>query len=206
MWIGRKVALEDASCAIEGVLLPQKMLLEQQQALSVLALAQQRSEAMLAEAGRQVERLLTEAQQQAERQAGARCEEVEQAFWQRSEALFSEWHDERTAQQNQILNQAQALINAAFEQLFGGLTEQQKLTGLLAQLQQAGGRATEVTLYHASRHEAVLAEWLDAHPQLGWSRCIDDAMAAETLLLQTAQGEFSISWNSLRQHLLRLAD
>lgn len=206
MWIGRKVALEDASCAIEGVLLPQKMLLEQQQALSVLARAQQRSEAMLAEAGRQVERLLNEAQQQAERQVAARCEEAEQAFWQRSEALFSEWHEERTAQQGQILGQAQALINAAFEQLFGGLTEQQKLTGLLSQLLQASGRATAVTLYHASRHEAALAEWLDAHPQLGWSRCIDDALAAETLLLQTAQGEFSISWNSLHQHLLRLAD
>ncbi|MRT54727.1 HrpE/YscL family type III secretion apparatus protein [Enterobacteriaceae bacterium RIT693] len=204
MWIGRKVALEDDASIIEGVLLPQSVLQEQQQARSLVEQATLRSEALLAEARQQAERAIAEAQDEAGRLVIARVEDAERDFWQRAEIFFSEWQAERDAQSSAVVSQAQALINAAFEQLFGGLSEQQKLNALLTQLQGASARATDVTLYHPSQHEAPLASWLAAHPQLGWTRCVDDALAAETLLLQTAQGEFSISWASLQQHLLRL--
>ncbi|VEB99377.1 type III secretion apparatus protein, HrpE/YscL family [Cedecea lapagei] len=204
MWIGRKVALEDDSYVVEGVLLPQAVLQEQQQARSLVEQATLKSEALLAEARQQAERLILEAEQEAERLVVLRTEEAEGEFWQRADSLFNEWQAERDAQSAEVVSQAQRLINAAFEQLFGGLSEQQKLTALLTQLQVAGARATEVTLYYSPQHEAALASWLAAHPRLGWTCCADEALAAETLLLQTAQGEFSISWASLQQHLLRL--
>lgn len=205
MWIGRKFALEEDVQVIEGVLLPHAALQEQQQAQSLVEQAMRRSEALLEEARQQAEQMLAEAQADAERLVITRCEEAERNFWLRAEPFFSEWQAERDAQSAEIVTQAQALITAAFEQLFGCLSEQQKLTALLTQLQGASARATDVTLYHPSQYEAPLASWLAARPQLGWTRCTDDALAAETLLLQTAQGEFSISWASLQQHLLRLA-
>ena len=206
MWIGRKVALEDDAQLIEGVLLPQSVLQEQQQAQSLVALATLRSEDLLVEARQQAEGIIAEAQQEAGRLVIARVEEAERDFWQRAENFFSEWQAERDTQSAGVVSQAQTLIGAAFEQLFGGLSEQQKLTALLTQLQGASARATDVTLYHPSQYEAPLAGWLASHPQPGWARCVDDTLAAETLLLQTAQGEFSISWASLQQHLLRLAN
>ncbi|ATF93534.1 type III secretion system stator protein SctL [Cedecea neteri] len=205
MWIGRKLALEEDAQVIEGVLLPHAALQEQQQAQSLVEQAMRKSESLLEEARQQAERMLAEAQADAERLAASRCEEAERDFWLRAEPFFSDWQAEREAQSAEIVGQAQALIAAAFEQLFGGLSEQQKLTALLTQLMASSARATDVTLYHPSQYEAPLANWLAARPQLGWTRCADDALAAETLLLQTAQGEFSISWASLQQHLLRLA-
>ena len=204
MWIGRKVALEDGAPVIEGVLLLRHVLQEQQLAQTALEQATLRAEAVLAEARQQAERLMVEAQQEAQRLAIMRCEEAERDFWLRAETFFSQWQAEREAQSAEVVSQAQALIHAVFEQLLGGLSEPQKLNALLTELQAASARATDVTLYHPSRHEAELTSWLAAHPQLGWSRCTDDALAAETLLLQTAQGEFSISWASLQQHLLHL--
>ncbi|WP_312744585.1 type III secretion system stator protein SctL [Cedecea neteri] len=204
MWIGRKLALEEDVQVIEGVLLPHSALQEQQQAQSLVEQAMRKSEALLEEARQQAEQMLAEAQANAERLAITRCEEAERDFWLRAEPFFNEWQAERYAQSAEIVSQAQALISAAFEQLFGGLSDQQKLTALLTQLQGSGARATDVTLYHPSQYEAPLASWLAARPQLGWTRCADDALAADTLLLQTAQGEFSISWASLQQHLLRL--
>jgi len=55
----------------------------------------------------------------------------------------------------------------------------------------------------------VLQDFASSHGvnlRLGDVPDSDDALAAETLLLQTAQGEFSISWASLQQHLLRLTN
>ncbi|NIF32633.1 HrpE/YscL family type III secretion apparatus protein [Enterobacter sp. Cy-643] len=205
MWIGRKLALEESVQVIEGVLLPHAALQEQEQAQSLMEQAMRKSEALLEQARQQVEQMLAEAQADAERLAIRRCEEAERDFWLRAESFFSEWQAERDAQSADIISQAQTLISAVFEQLFGGLSEQQKLTALLTQLLGSGARATDVTLYHPPQYEAPLASWLAARPQLGWTRCADDGLAAETLLLQTAQGEFSISWASLQQHLLRLA-
>ncbi|SQA96523.1 type III secretion apparatus protein, HrpE/YscL family [Cedecea neteri] len=190
---------------MKAFLLPHAALQEQQQAQSLVEQAMRKSESLLEEARQQAERMLAEAQADAERLAASRCEEAERDFWLRAEPFFSDWQAEREAQSAEIVGQAQALIAAAFEQLFGGLSEQQKLTALLTQLMASSARATDVTLYHPSQYEAPLANWLAARPQLGWTRCADDALAAETLLLQTAQGEFSISWASLQQHLLRLA-
>jgi len=204
MWNLRQLTLDFPPELIEGVMLPAAAIQQQQQASALLEQTQAHCDELLREAENQAAQILHQASLEAEQQIAQQRATAEQAFWQQTQRLFDDWHHARQQQDNQLLTRAQHLVTAAFSQLLAELPDNEKIHALLSQLLQASDRRNEATLFYHPQHEASLRHWFTVNPHLPWALRADEQQIPETLLLQTSQGEFTISWDSLQQRLLHL--
>ena len=204
MWHLRLLPLDPATELTEGCLLPAPLLAEQQQAHSLLQHTQQHCAERIQEAEQQAALILAQARQEAEQQIQQQQQAAEHRFWQQAQQLFAGWEQARQQENAALLTRTTELVQTLFRQLLIALPDADKLQAQLTQLLQASEhRHSEAVLYFHPQHETLLQHWLHAHPHLPWRLNADEQQPSDSLLLHTAQGEFSLSWAVLEQRILQ---
>ena len=166
---------------------------EQQQAQAIVQAARRQAQQQLDEAHQQAQQIL----QQAQEEAAAQLEEEQAHFWQQTQTLFSDWQQQRAAQQQQIVSVASALLSQALTHCLAEAPPAARLEALLKQLLNRSAPESAATLYCAPEQHASLTVWLDNHPALRWQLAPDERLEHDALRLTTAQGELHISWQAL---------
>ncbi|HGM6862450.1 TPA: type III secretion system stator protein SctL [Serratia rubidaea] len=196
MWQLRKIPLRQPP-APQAVLLGRDTLAVSRQAEQLIADAEREAQSLLDQARAQADAL----RQQAAAERDALLAGAQETFWQQAQTLFSDWQQQRRAEQQQLLDAADALLAQALGRLLDQVPPVGQLDILLTQLRAKQPSAVAATLYCHSERHAAAAHWLTQRPELRWQPAVDDALPPDTLLLTTEQGELHISWQALRQAL-----
>jgi|SRR5471030_1821346 len=202
MWQLKTVELLNAPEA-DAVWLPRHLVLQHQQALSVIAAAEQQAAQRLQQAEMQAEHIIEQARSDAERQVADLLANSEADFLQRTEQLFAGWQAQQAEQDSLLVTRAGELLHNVMTRLLDDTGQAQQLNALLRQLVQAQPRGQQATLWSHPSRQTELTQWLDARPHLTWERQFDESLDPDSLLLETASGELRVGWQALKTLLLR---
>lgn len=189
MWKLKRLSLAEGS-APGGNLLRREEIALGLEAASIIELAHKEAQTI---------REQVRAEAQAEREACQR--EWEAAFWQQAQALLTDWQQQRTAEEAQLVVLAGKIVNEALQHLLDEVDDERRFHALLKQLLHHYPRQQQATLYCASLQEQEINGWLAAQPQLSWTLCADPALESDHLRLITDAGELMVDWQTLRQQL-----
>lgn len=204
MWLTRHLNFTTVPLLEEGVLLRASAIHPLQNFDIMIAMAEQQKADIIAEANRQVGEILDAAHTQANLLITTLVADREKKYIQRAEALFSDWQSAREQQELLLVQHAQQLVNKTLQHLFAQSDDPKKVTALLRQLLQANVREPDATLYCNPGQYDYVYSWMQDHAYLSWSLKTDDVLKMDNLLLQTANGELSISWSHLQESLLNV--
>ena len=189
MWKLKRLSLAEGS-APGGNLLRREEIALGLEAASIIELAHKEAQTIREQA---------RAEAQAEREACQR--EWEASFWQQAQALLTDWQQQRTAEEAQLVVLAGKIVNEALQHLLDEVDDERRFHALLKQLLRHYPRQQQATLYCASLQEQEIHGWLAAQPQLSWTLCADPALESDHLRLITDAGELMVDWPTLRQQL-----
>lgn len=182
----RKIEVSDGTSRLYQPLIRQQTLADQDKA-----------DTLLSRARTQADQLLRNAAEKGEEQAENRRRD----FLLQANALLSSWERDRQALYDNAEKILTTIANQAIYQVLGEAPPEQRLAALLRQLFAAQVPAVKATLLcHPSEYDALHACLARHHP-VPWHLQPDQALQAQTLVLETAEGNFRIEWGVLLETL-----
>lgn len=152
-----------------------------------------RAQSLLAHTQEQCEQLLAQALQHAEQIKHTAKEEASQAVWQSANALLQQWQSQSASHNETLLPQIQNVLQTALQRLCLDISQPDKITALLRQLQQAQGETAQATLYcHPDEVEPVKAQLAKQHNTF-WRVIADAELPLGELCLSDAKGDYRTS-------------
>lgn len=152
----------------------------------------------------QAHQILTQARAQTQsliRQAQIKCESLqEQAtldIWLRADALFQRWASERQAMCDSLERYASEIARQAIRTLLDEAVDSTRLAALLRQLLQSQVPEISSTLLCHPADVETIRHCLANQQSTHWKLHPDDNTPPQTLILQTDEGDFRISWQCL---------
>lgn len=152
----------------------------------------------------QANQLLRRANAQADeliREAEKKCEVLQQEaslkIWQRADTQLKQWDLERQAMCDNLEHYATTITNQAIRCLLDDIAPTQRLTALLKQLLVSQVQEIDATLHCHPHDLEEIKQCLTQRNATYWKLHSDEAIAPQTLVLKTDEGDFRISWSSL---------
>lgn len=147
---------------------------------------------LLNHANAQADELISLARKKCE----ALLEEASLEIWQRADAQFKQWERDRRAICDNLERYATTITNQAIRCLLNETVAPQRLKALLRQLLESQVQETSATLLcHPYDFEEIKQNL--AHKSTSWKLNADEAIAPQTLVLKTNEGDFRINWNTM---------
>ncbi len=190
MFIRRRLNLDPQGPSLAEPLLRREYFSDVALAGEYLSRAQAEAEHIRAQAHAEGEQWLAQAQAE---------------FYQRAEALLSDWEAERQAQAAALVDQAQSLLKQTLTTLLGEFSQAQRAEALVRQIAQSQSRPVQATLRCAVDLHAPVEHWLQGNPHAHWQLECDTSLAPGTLCLSSPSGDFSLDWQHLCERLGELA-
>ncbi|MGP9436855.1 type III secretion system stator protein SctL [Ewingella sp. AOP8-B2-18] len=203
MWQLKTFELLAEAQPADSIRLPQAMLHQHQQGLSLLAEARRQAEQIVQQAEIQAQQLIDQARYDAEQRVADLLANSQSEFLSRAETLFAGWQEQQIEQEAMIVGRASELLHQVMTRLLEDTGPAQQMNALLRQLLQAQPRGQQATLWCHPANKEHITQWLEARPHLTWERQFDESLEADQLLLETASGELHIGWQALKTQLLR---
>lgn len=203
MWQLKTLELLADTQPADSILLPQAILHQHQQGISLIEEAQRQAEQILQQAELQAQQLIEQARYDAEQQVADLLANSQAEFLSRAETLFAGWQEQQIEQEAMIVGRASELLNQVMTRLLEDTSPAQQMNALLRQLLQAQPRGQQATLWCHPDNKEHITQWLEIRPHLTWERQFDESLEADQLLLETASGELRIGWQALKTQLLR---
>lgn len=152
-------------------------------------------------AHKQAQTIREQARAEAQAESAASQREWEARFWQQAQTLLADWHEQRAAEETQLVLLAGKVLNEALQQLLDEVDDERRFHALLRQLLRHYPRQQQATLYCASGQEQEINDWLVGQPQLSWTLCADPVLEPDRLRLITEAGELMVDWRTLCQQI-----
>ncbi|MDN5681881.1 MAG: type III secretion system stator protein SctL [Ewingella sp.] len=203
MWQLKTLELLAEAQPADSIRLPQAMLRQHQQGLSLMAEARRQAEQIVQQAEIQAQQLIDQARYDAEQRVADLLANSQFEFLSRAETLFAGWQEQQIEQEAMIVGRASELLHQVMTRLLEDTGPAQQMNALLRQLLQAQPRGQQATLWSHPANKEHITQWLEARPHLTWERQFDESLEADQLLLETASGELRIGWQALKTQLLR---
>lgn len=203
MWQLKTLELLAEAQPADSIRLPQAMLHQHQQGLSLMAEARRQAEQIVQQAEIQAQQLIDQARYDAEQRVADLLANSQSEFLSRAETLFAGWQEQHIEQEAMIVGRASELLHQVMTRLLEDTGPAQQMNALLRQLLQAQPRGQQATLWCHTANKEHITQWLEARPHLTWERQFDESLEADQLLLETASGELRIGWQALKTQLLR---
>lgn len=203
MWQLKTLELLVEAQPADSIRLPQAMLRQHQQGLSLMAEARRQAEQIVQQAEIQAQQLIDQARYDAEQRVADLLANSQFEFLSRAETLFAGWQEQQIEQEAMIVGRASELLHQVMTRLLEDTGPAQQMNALLRQLLQAQPRGQQATLWSHPANKEHITQWLEARPHLTWERQFDESLEADQLLLETASGELRIGWQALKTQLLR---
>jgi len=141
----------------------------------------------------QAERLLRDATAQ----SAQLLESTRQAFLIQANAQLSALERDRQALYDNLENVAASIVQQAIRHVLEESIPEQRLCALLRELFNAHVPAVEATLLcNPSQYERVQG-CLATYPPVPWNLQTDDTLETQALVLETADGNLRIDWDSM---------
>jgi len=198
----REVTLDFEPELVEGVLITGLWLEQQEKANDLIRNTEAWCDSRRAQAEEEVNQIMEQARLDSQEKMANLLTEIESHFLARSESLFFAWQEEKQKEDDELIERARALVEAVFVSMFEQLPDDDKLSAVFRQVVKATDKSSHATLFFNPEHEAILSEWMNDHPQLLWNLKPDPSQPENELILMTAAGELSLSWEGFKKHIL----
>lgn len=154
---------------------------------------------------KQAEQLLKHANEQADELLSLtekRCEllreEASLVVWQRADAQLKRWEHDRQTMCDHLEQYASSITNEAIRYLLDETPAPTRLAALLKQLlTNHVHEISAILLCHPDDFDEIKRHFVDEKTTI-WKLHADEAILPETLVLKTDEGDFRISWSSMR--------
>ncbi|OEC32661.1 type III secretion protein L [Pseudomonas cuatrocienegasensis] len=131
-----------------------------------------------------------------------RCEaEARAEVWKQAQGLLDDLRQQREVTLASIVEAAQELVQQALEIVLDELPDDKKVSAVLRQLTLAISNEESALIYCHPDQLTQLAHSLQEQGQRGWTLRGEPSLAPDALSLRTEQGDFSLSWSALQQHI-----
>ncbi|MBN2974771.1 hypothetical protein BFW88_03105 [Pseudomonas fluorescens] len=132
----------------------------------------------------------------------ALAEQAHIAFWQRANLVLGQWEQQRNSMCEQLERYAAAIASQAYRCLLDDVPPTARLTALVRQLAANQLPVVQATLLCHPAERNDLEHCLIALDITLWALRPDERIKQQTLVLETAEGDFHIDWYLLRDMLL----
>ncbi|ETK24666.1 type III secretion apparatus protein RspE [Pseudomonas sp. FH1] len=154
---------------------------------------------------KQAEQLLKHANEQADELLSLtekRCEllreEASLVVWQRADAQLKRWEHDRQTMCDNLEQYASSITNEAIRCLLDETPAPTRLAALLKQLlTNHVHEISAILLCHPDDFDEIKRHLVDEKTTI-WKLQADEAILPKTLVLKTDEGDFRISWSSMR--------
>ncbi|MGY4636876.1 type III secretion system stator protein SctL [Pseudomonas sp. P7548] len=134
---------------------------------------------------------------QAERKCEVLQQEASLQVWQRADTQLKQWDLDRQAMCDSLEHYATRITQQAMRRLLDDIAPPQRLAALLKQLLASQVQEVNATLLCHPHDVEEIEQCLSLRNATYWKLHTDEAIRPQTLVLQTDEGDFRISWNSL---------
>ena len=148
---------------------------------------------LLSHANAQADELISRAEKKCE----TLLEQASLAIWQRADAQFKQWELDRQVMCDNLERYATAITNQAIRCLLDESVAPQRLAALLKQLLESQVQEVSATLLCHPHDIEEIRECLARHKSRFWKLNADDTVLPQTLVLNTDEGDFRISWDAM---------
>lgn len=152
---------------------------------------------LLNHAQAQADQLMAHANQERE----AILESAGFEIWQRADAQLKRWENDRQEMCNNLEQYATSVVNQAIHKLLDESVEPERLGSLLRHLITLQLPEIGATLLCHPNETEIVKQYLASQRSTSWKLQPDNTLEPQALVLQTAEGDFRISWNSMRKAL-----
>ncbi|CAM3384770.1 MULTISPECIES: type III secretion system stator protein SctL [Pseudomonas] len=180
----RKINLLADSQRQPHPLIPRETLTDYAQAHQVLSRARAQANEML---------------KLAKEQSKAHLQKLTLEFWLRADAQLSRWNNDRQQMYDNLEEHATSITTQAIRLLLDDTPDPKRLAAMIKQLLANLPPAINATLF-CNPHEIEDAKHcLASHSTTAWNLQPDETVKPQTLVLKTDEGDYHISWNSMRE-------
>lgn len=187
MFCPKKIELHTVNTQLPPALIPREMLVDFTQASKLIEHAQAQALSLIEQAQAQCERVL---------------EEAGENFWQRANPILQRWESERQAMHESLEQVATSVISTAIRGFLDETPPPQRIRALLNQLLTAQLPPVNATLLCHPQDREAIEQWLARLVDVPWTLRVDNAVSAQSLLLETKDGGFHINWADALDHLI----
>jgi type III secretion protein L len=176
------IELREGASGAQGSLIRREELANWEQANQLLSRANAQADELISRAEKKCETLL---------------EQASLAIWQRADAQFKQWELDRQVMCDNLEHYATAITNQAIRCLLDETAAPQRLAALLKKLLASQVQEVSATLLCHPHDIEEIRECLARHKSRFWKLNADDTVLPQTLVLNTDEGDFRISWDAM---------
>lgn len=186
MFCRHKIEIDKDNLGLPPTLISRQTLADFSQASQLLNRTQAQANQLMAQANKEREAIL---------------ESAAFEIWQRADAQLKRWENDRQQMCDNLERYATAVVNKAIHRLLDESVEPERLASLLRHLVTLQlPEVNAILLCHPPELKIVKQYLANQHSKY-WKLQPDERVESQTLVLQTEEGNFRISWNSMREAL-----
>jgi len=176
------IELREGASGAQGSLIRREELANWEQANQLLSRANPQADELISRTEKKCEALL---------------EQASLEIWQRADAQFKQWELDRQVMCDNLEHYATAITNQAIRCLLDETAAPQRLAALLKKLLASQVQEVSATLLCHPHDIEEIRECLARHKSRFWKLNADDTVLPQTLVLNTDEGDFRISWDAM---------
>ncbi|WLH91148.1 type III secretion system stator protein SctL [Pseudomonas sp. FP453] len=176
------IELREGASGAQGSLIRREELANWEQANQLLSRANAQADELISRTEKKCEALL---------------EQASLEIWQRADAQFKQWELDRQVMCDNLEHYATAITNQAIRCLLDETAAPQRLAALLKKLLASQVQEVSATLLCHPHDIEEIRECLARHKSRFWKLNADDTVLPQTLVLNTDEGDFRISWDAM---------